>query len=258
MTAAEAGGAGPRTIKLLMRVVETGPEFNLSKIAQDLGLPISTIHRLLGVLVDAGLIERTDNREYCAGVGLYKLGLQIVENYDLARLVRPVLNDLSAQWGETIAVSVYNPRTNRAVILETVEGKNPLRFTMSPFEEFDMIWGPKGWSILAHLPQDDVERAMGERRPGPHSGRNPPSREVMMEILAGIRESGYATHIDPVHLDFAGFAAPVFGPRRRILGSIGVIIPAHRHDQSQDDAIIASVKAAAVEVSGRLGGVLAE
>lgn len=254
MSFVESGGAGARTIKLLMRIAETGPEFNLSDIAEDLGLPVSTIHRLLGVLVEAGLVERTGNREYCTGVGLYGLGLQIVGNYDLARLVRPVMKDLAARWEETIATSVYNPKTNTAMILETVDGKNPLRFTMSPFEEFDMVWGPKGWSILAYLPPDEVERALTDMQPGPHSGRDPRPREEILDILAEVRAEGHAKHIDPINLDFAGFAAPIFGPGRRVLGSIGVIIPAHRRDPSQDGALIASVMAAGERVSRRLAG----
>ncbi len=68
-------GAAARIVNLLQCVAEESPEFTLKELAERLGLPQSTVHRLLQVLVKADMIERSEM--WSRGIGWHAMVLVV-------------------------------------------------------------------------------------------------------------------------------------------------------------------------------------
>jgi DNA-binding IclR family transcriptional regulator len=246
-------GAGARLVRLLQCAAEAERDFSLKDIAARAGLPPSTVHRLLKLLVKTDMIERAEGELYRIGREFFRLASLVMQKFDYGKIARPFLEDLWREWQETCAFCVYKPAARNALVVDTVRTEHPLQFVIEPLSHISLAWGSLGRSILAHLPEEDVEVVLSEATRGPLSGRPPPSRAKMREELERIRRTGFAVYADHTYLDVAGVAAPVFGADRAVLGSIGVTMPASRFEPADQAELCKSVVEKALALSTALG-----
>ena len=130
MTSKAPRGAGDRLIYLLKLIAEGAPQFSLGELAEQAGLPASTVHRLLQVLLRSGMVERGAGQSYRPGRELHRMASQLVAGFDLVRSARPFLETLVAQWQETAVLCVYSPVMRTATIADVVVTPHPLRFSV--------------------------------------------------------------------------------------------------------------------------------
>ena len=82
------------------------PEWGVSEVAGELGVPRSSAHALLASLVDIGLLQ-------CRARGRYRIGWRVVElnqalqgTVDVKSCAAPILQALSEKLGETTHLAV--------------------------------------------------------------------------------------------------------------------------------------------------------
>lgn len=248
MTPKAPRGAADR-LAYLLKLVAGGPSrFLLGELAERAGLPASTVHRLLQVLLRSGLVERGAGQSYRPGRELHRLASQLVAGFDLIRSARAFLEGLVAEWHETAVLCIYSPAARHGVIADVVVTPHPLRFAVERGGEISLPWGSLGRAILAFLPDGEIEAIMREATVGPLSGRPRPTRQEMEAELGLIRERGYARYYDPRY-DIAGIAGPVFGADREILGCVGVTMPSSRYQLHLEDDLTLAVYEAATKLS---------
>ena len=150
-SAESAGGVQSvdRAISVLEILARLGGA-GVSEVAADIGVHKSTAFRLLSALEERGLVEQaTDRGKYQLGFGILRLASAIPGRLDLVRQARPVLDELAAEFGETVnlavvrshyAVNVDQATTSAAVAAQNWVGQlTPLHATSS------------GKVLLAHL-----------------------------------------------------------------------------------------------------------
>ena len=248
MTSKAPRGAGDRLIYLLKLIAEGTPQFSLGDLAEQAGLPASTVHRLLQVLLRSGMVERGAGQRYRPGRELHRMASQLVAGFDLVRSARPFLETLVAQWQETAVLCVYSPVTRTATIADVVVTPHPLRFSVERGVEISLPWGSLGHAILAYLSDGETEMVLRESTVGPLTGRPRSTRSEMHAELALIRERGFARYYDPRY-DIAGIAAPIFDATRNILGCMGVTMPSKRYQRHLEDDLALAVREAALKLS---------
>lgn len=249
----EADGAAARVLRVLRCVAEGEREFALKDVAARTGLAASTTHRLLGFLVQADLVERAGPKMYRLGPELFRLGALVLQKFELHKMARPLLHELWTQWQETCSFCLYKPATRTATVVETIRTPHPLQFVLEPHAEISLAWGSMGRSILAFLPDADVEAVLAEDRRGPLSGKHLPTRKAMRQDLERIRQRGYAVYEDKP-LDLAGVTAPVFGPAGEVVGCIGLTMPASRFRKPDEAELCAAVLDKARRLTAAAGG----
>ncbi|MCW3837638.1 IclR family transcriptional regulator [Sphingomonas canadensis] len=241
-------GAADRLAYLLKLIASGPPRFALGELALRADLPVSSVHRLLQVMLRSGLVERGAGQSYRPGRELHRLASQLVARFDLGRSARPLLQDLVEQFHETAVLCVYSPAQRRAIISEMVHTPHPLRFAVERGGEISLPWGSLGRAVLAFLPPGEIEAVMRENSTGPLTGRARSTRKEMEAELAAIRVEGVARYYDPA-IDIAGVSGPVFGAEREILGCIGVTMPSKRYQLHLEDDLALAVRGAARRLS---------
>ncbi len=113
-----------RAIDLLFHLHEQVEPRGVSEIARALGLPKSTVHRLLQALARRGLVEQ-ENGRYAPGAGLVALGLGAQECDPVVAAARPVLDEEARALGETVFLMA--PRSAGMLVLDKAEGVGFLR-----------------------------------------------------------------------------------------------------------------------------------
>jgi DNA-binding IclR family transcriptional regulator len=251
-TSGGVDSAAARVLRLLQCIAEGEREFALKDLAARTGLAPSTTHRLLGFLVHADLVEHAGPKAYRLGPELFRIGALVLQKFELHKMARPLLHELWKQWQETCSFCLYKPATRTATVVDTIRTPHPLQFALDLHSEISLAWGSMGRSILAFLPNEDVEAVLALERRGPISGKHLPTRRAMRQDLERIRQRGYAVYEDKT-LDMAGVTAPVFGPGGIVAGCIGVTMPASRFRKPDESELCAAVVDKARRLSAAAG-----
>lgn len=125
----------------------------LSEIALQVGLPRSTIQRIIAALeVEHFVIADADGRRFMLGPEI--AALAAATQYNVVEQCRDVLTSLSKKTGETSDLSVL--RGNRMVFLDQVSGSHRLQTISSVGEAFPLTTTANGKACLSKLAADDA------------------------------------------------------------------------------------------------------
>jgi DNA-binding IclR family transcriptional regulator len=134
----------------ILRLLQAIPAgLSQTEIADRIGLPRSTIHRILGALETEGLVA--------AGVprGRYRLGPEIARMADGARhsvvlQVHPYLEELSRELNETVDLSVLDG--DQVTFIDQVVAQHRLRAVSLVGASFPLHCTANGKALLAMMP----------------------------------------------------------------------------------------------------------
>jgi DNA-binding IclR family transcriptional regulator len=222
-------------------------ELTLSAVAEELGLSEEYANKLLRHLEAAGVVVRGPVS------GGWRLGIRLAElgSYAIATLrpwdeFRPPLATLQEATGLGGLIAVLSG--GRAVHVDEFRGpERPLG------RAFPAHATSLGKAILAELPPDDRDAALGEIVLTPWTTRTIVTREALLEDLAAAKERGYAVEDAEFHEARRSIGAAVRDHTGSVVAAVGVgTTPSRLPDGALDD-VSAAVVEAAVEVSRRLG-----
>lgn len=233
-----------------------GP-LGVTGVADRVGLPKSTVARLLASLADEGAVEQVpDGTDYRIGDRLVTLAAGVRPMRGLLALVRPHLVRLAEAIGETAGLSI--PDGSLVHYVDQEEGPHPVRIRDWTGTRLPMHVVSSGLVFLAHMPAADLERFLA----GPLERFTPasvtdPAR--IRERVRRVRLDGWAWTRDEVGEGISSVAAPVADQDGEVIGAIHVHGPSYRFpagggsgDRDAPDRIAAEVVAAAARVSTSL------
>lgn len=259
LDSASAAGTVARTVRLLAALADSGKSAGVGTLAETTGLPASTVHRLLGLLVDEGIVDRNpDSHNYSVGPELYRIAARIVDTVDIIRVIQPHLQRLADQFDETVLFGQYSAANRSLAFLARADGQQLLQYRIELNRPLSVIWGASGKAVLAYLPYDDVSSIIEHERAFPGAGRAPgndgvlPSRADLETSLEQVRQDGFAVSEGEKLPQARGIGVPVFGPRR-LLGSITLTSPKDRMPHGEIVKIAEALQITADNISADLG-----
>ncbi|MFI5497532.1 IclR family transcriptional regulator [Nocardia asteroides] len=194
-----------------------GEERGVSEVARAQGLAVSTTHRLLGALVQAGFLEKdATSSRYRMGGALAEYG-QIAYRQHKIYLAEPALEQLAATTGANCSVATRHGI--HAVLLGTS------RWRESDGHELQGVRLPLhasalGKALLAWSEVDDDElRSLPYEEGTERSVSN--ATELRAELTA-TRARGYAFNDRELDPGFRTIGLPVLDPRGRCRFALGV------------------------------------
>ncbi len=139
-----------KAFDLLAELAHSCAPQGVSSLAKALGLPKTSVHRLVTTLARRGLLERDERRRYRIGAALVALGLSAVSGDPVVALARPVLEATAAELGETLFLA--GPRGGSLRVLDKVEGSGFLRAAPRVGEAVPLHATAVGKLVLAYAP----------------------------------------------------------------------------------------------------------
>src|SRR5260221_8037456 len=194
--AAKSGKAGlvqslGRGLSLLDSLAESPDGISLSDVCQQVGLSVSTAHRLLTTLEQQGYVRcHPGTRRWSIGVQAFIVGSAFVKARDLVEIARPRMRSLMEESGETVNFAVLDG--GEAVFLAQVACRQMMRALAPPGVRVPLHCSGLGKALLAALPEGEVERILpqhGLPRPTP---RTPTPITRLRVDRARTRQRGYA------------------------------------------------------------------
>jgi IclR family acetate operon transcriptional repressor len=239
----------------LLRILESfrprERDVSLGDLADRVGLPKSSVHRLLTTLIAHGFVDRDPaTRRYTLGIRLFELGSAAIHERGLYGAAQPQLEGLSRSTGETCHLAVLSGID--AVYVYKVDG--PSNITMS-----SRVGGRApchatsiGKVLIAWAPRELLAEVRAHPMPActPHTIT---SVERFDTELARVRAQGYALDLEEYSEGLHCVAAPVRDQTGRVTSALGIAGPRTRLEDERLTQLIPVVVQAANELSRNLG-----
>lgn len=222
----------------------------VTAIAGRVGLPKSTVARLLAALEEVEAVERFDGTRWRIGPGVAALSAAASSERGLTAAARPVLVDLVAELHEDAGLGV--PDGNEILYVDQVSSDNPVQVRDWTGTRAPMHAVPSGLVLLAEWPEDALAAYLeGELVALTRNTLTDPRR--LQRRLAEVRTAGYAWGLEEFAEGIDSVAAPIRDTRGNAIAAIHVHGPAYRFPPPDaPEAVAARVVAAAAAVSRRL------
>jgi DNA-binding IclR family transcriptional regulator len=223
----QSGQAAFRGLSRALHALEALAEQPMRPIelCERLGLPWTTVHRLLAQLTAQGFVEKEpDTGRYRIGQASWLVGSAYVVNHRILDAARPHLEMLA---GDVNAVVQLCERAgNLAVTLfshHRADAENIMKTSYG--YQFPLHCGAKAQVLLAYAQPEFVEAYLA----GPLKRLTPltitePDR--LRDVLATIREQGFALTDRDVQIFTGSVAAPIFDRDGTVPASICLIMRA--------------------------------
>ncbi|WP_344440419.1 IclR family transcriptional regulator [Kitasatospora nipponensis] len=234
-------------LEILARRGETG----VTELAVELGVHKSTAFRLAAALEMRGLVEQPGERgKYRLGLGLVRLAGAATVRMDLSQQSRPVCERLAVQVAETINVAILDG--NEAVNIDQVFGPSALTTHNWVGQRTPLHATSSGKVLMAYLPQETlkVRLAAPLERYTPRTVTDAATLRTQLEQAVA---DGFACCVEELEPGLNAVAAPVRAHSGQVVAAISASGPSFRLTERRIPEVAAAVRAAAEEVSARLG-----
>jgi DNA-binding IclR family transcriptional regulator len=226
-----------------------GTEAGVSQIAAAVGLPKSTVSRLLATLHDNGAVSLSAGR-FSIGPLIGQLAAGTGRHGELVAIARPYLVGLVDAFGEDAGVSVLDG--GDVLYLDQVSSDAAVQLRDWTGERVPPHCVSSGLVLLAHASPDARQRALEGPLPRLTARTMVAPTRLRRRLVAVARRDSewvYGEFAD----DINSIAAPVFDGDGEVVAALHVHGPSYRFPGDRDPhQIAAGVAAAAQQMSSRL------
>lgn len=218
-----------RTLSVLDLLGEQG-ELTLTDVADTLRMPKSTALGILRALAERGYAVRSNPRgPFKLGPQAITLGQQAIGHVDLRRTLRPAMDALVAEFGETCNLAVLGPDAKSVLYIEKVDGSSAIRIAAWVGKSNPCYCTGVGKALLMELSDgqlnDYLARAVPLEAFTEHTISDPAK---LVEHLALSHRRGYAVDDEEHSLQVRCVAIPIRDPLGRTVASLSLAALASR------------------------------
>ena len=149
-----------KTAHAIDSLARAGRPMRLAEVAEDLGMPKSSVHRLLSELTELRIARRTQDGLFALGPRLLSWGASAADSFVIRGVAEPWMYRLRDVTGES--VHLYIRQGNHRVCLASVEGTAALRPVVPTGGLQPLGLGSSGKLLLAFAPQSVREAVRAE------------------------------------------------------------------------------------------------
>ncbi len=206
---------------------------------------------LLASLAQVGLLGKTEAGRYRLGWRLVALSETLLAATELRREARPIMEELAAQYQETIHLAILDDA--KVVYVDKLEGRQAVRIELTSLgTRLYPHCSALGKVLLAYRPEAEVKRIVKTGGLPRFTPNTITDEGELGQALTKIRKQGYAYDLEEILPDLCCVGAPVHNYTGDVLAAISMSVPAYRFQRSQTEFRKAIVRGAKM-ISERLG-----
>lgn len=219
------------------------PEWGVSELARELGMPKSTAHELARSMAEQRFLCRTDKGRYQLGWRLFELSQTLLDTTHIRIEARYILEDLARRYGESVHLATLDGV--QAVYMEKLPRVAKSRKFPSPKGALrpahcsgvgKVLLADQQWDHLTSLLEAAGLRAL---TPNTITDMN-----ELAEELVVIRKRGYACDNEETSLGLCCVAAPIYGRQDQVVAAASICVPKDRFEHGKESYTAAIVEAA--------------
>jgi DNA-binding IclR family transcriptional regulator len=241
-----------RVVSILKSFSASEPELGVGEISRRVGIPKSTVFRLLATLEEGKLISQNpDTGLYRLGIDLLVLANNAMISTDLQRVARPLLRHLVSDLNETVTLTVLDRQdvvnlelfvSSERMIMRVgwVGRRMPVHATSS------------GKAIIAFKTEEEQKSILPSELEG-FTPQTVTNHSQLKADLLQVREKGYAIALEELEPGLNALAVPIRNHEGEVIACVSVSGPSHRFTEEYIYEIIPKVLKTSTQLSSELG-----
>jgi DNA-binding IclR family transcriptional regulator len=233
--------------------IET-PSWGITKLARQLGLPKSSVHRLVSTLESKRFLRReARSKDYELGFKVLAIAGSLPgETEELRLKAASYLRTLHKLTSCTVSLRVMDGE--KIVILDRLEAPHNLRVVFPVGTHFPINHGASGKIFLAYeMPEKRLAALLSSRRLKKLTDKTIAEPSALKRALKTIRKQGYAVSKGEAIPGACGIAAPVFRHDGRVCAALSLTFPESLSPKHGLDEYIQLLKGQARKLSADCG-----
>lgn len=236
----------------LIEMLSSQPSWELAALCKAMGMPKTTVHRMLLTLEDNGFVIQEKLRgEYCLSYKLFSIGSRMVSHSSFIDIARPFCRDLLKAVDETVNLCVVSG--TEMLVVDKQVTTQMLRQDSLVGSSFPLFQSASGKIFLAFAEKEETDRAIALIAKG-----NPKlsTQSIVNELnaeLETIKKTGVAYDYEEVFQGVRCVAAPIFDYNGKLLATLSISTPTVRLNKTATQNIEDNLKKTVSNISRRLG-----
>jgi DNA-binding IclR family transcriptional regulator len=238
-----------RTIQVMDLLARKGA-VGVRAVAQQLDLPVGSVHRLLLDLAEEHAVERTADGTWQLGYRLLEITHEQLEGVGLPRLARPFCEDLAEQTGETVNLNVISG--DACVCIDRVRGSDGMQLDWRMGSPAPLYAGGSAKAMLAFVSEAEQVRVANAPKTRFTQHTLTDASALLVE-LRGIRQRGYAVDDQELVLGVFCVGVPILDRLGRPAGAMSISGPSPKSVGASVEPLVRRLSDACGQISKRLG-----
>jgi IclR family pca regulon transcriptional regulator len=191
----------------------------IAQISQKTGIPRAAVRRCLHTLKQLGYVDAELNN-FSLRPKVLTLGYSYLSSTPLTVSAQPYLNNISQTLGESSSMAVLDD----AEVLYVARAANSrvMSVALNAGSRLPAYCTSLGRVMLAHLPPEELNAYFARVKLRAMTEHTVVSQKRLREILARVREQGYALIDEELEVGLRSIAVPVRGASGNVLAALNV------------------------------------
>ncbi|MBP3944675.1 IclR family transcriptional regulator [Psychrobacter sp. K31L] len=182
------GSSVERVLQIVEVLASSQRPMSVSDLAEILEVPVPSMYRLLDQLQGLGFVQLDLPGKVTCGKRTYKLAMNLLQNSDFKNERLAILNELSAQIGETVGISILQDLD--VVYIDRVMSDWPLQIFLPSGTHVPVWASASGKLLLAQLADEKCERIVEKMSIHALTTKTQTDKKQLMQTISATRETG--------------------------------------------------------------------
>ena len=220
------------------------PVLRVGEVCRDLGLPKSSVSRLMKAMSEHGMIEREKgDLGYVVGRRALELSDLYLSRHTLLDLIDLTVDRIVAEFGFAGYAGILSGQD--LVVLRLKHGSYPLRLVQPVGKRIPSYETAIGRALLSRLPEDEaIDGAAGD---------GTTDRRAVRHELDRVFSRGFAATISTTIPGIAAFAAAVYSPDKQEAIGFAISFPLSATDEAVRVRMARWLRDEAASIAARIG-----
>ncbi|AIP45182.1 MULTISPECIES: IclR family transcriptional regulator [Burkholderia] len=243
-----------RGLRILAEFSPREPVLGAPELSKRLGIPRTTVFRLLQTLESLGFLERADkDRNYRLGVAVLRLGFEYLSSLELTDLGLPVIESLRDATGFTAHIVIRDGRDVVFVAKAQNAGNAFGSVRVNVGTRLPAHATTHGHVLMGDLSLAQLRALYPERALERVTKATPETVDALFNVIRDDARRGYGIGNSAFERDISVVTAPVRNEASRIVAVVTVTVPRPEIDAALvAEGLVEKVVRAAAELSRRL------
>jgi DNA-binding IclR family transcriptional regulator len=192
----------------VMELLAEKEELTVTAVARHLGYNRAGSHRFLATLRELGYVDKGADDRYFLTFKLLELGMKAVNRFEIRRVARSYMHELSLAFKETVNLGYFNGKN--ILHLDKIDSTEILRMDTPIGSQAPAYCTALGKAILAYQSHGDLSAYLNRVKLKTHGPNTLTSKRQLRRNLDEIRARGFAVDNEEMAAGLRCVAAPVF------------------------------------------------
>lgn len=202
----------------------------IAQISNQTGIPRAAVRRCLYSLKQLGYVD-ADGNNFSLRPKVLTLGYSYLSSTPLTVSALPILNQISRTLNESCSLAVLDE--GDVLYVSRSATSRVMSVALNTGSRLPAYCTSLGRAILAFLPPEALEAYLSRVELKPHTERTVTSVERLRDVLASVRENGYALVEEELEVGLRSIAVPVRGASGEVVAALNIGAQAARVSSEQ-------------------------